>query len=67
VTDRVRAVLADALGEAQRAGRIRRSLRTEDVMLAVGMVAALVAKVPSADRRATADASWVLLREALRP
>ncbi|MEK6441434.1 hypothetical protein [Pseudonocardia sp. T1-2H] len=67
MTDRVRAVLADALGEAQRAGRIRRSLRTEDVMLAVGMVAALVAKVPSADRRATADASWALLREALRP
>ncbi|MCU1625259.1 MAG: TetR family transcriptional regulator [Pseudonocardia sp.] len=67
VTDRVRAVLADALGEAQRAGRIRRSLCTEDVMLAVGMVAALVAKVPSADRRATADASWALLREALRP
>jgi AcrR family transcriptional regulator len=67
VTDRVRAVLTDALGEAQRAGRIRRSLRTEDVMLAVGMVAALIAKVPSADRRATADASWALLREALRP
>ena len=67
VTDRVRAVLADALAEARGAGRVRGSLCTEDVMLAIGMVAAVIAKVPAADRRATADASWALLDRSFRP
>jgi len=35
-------------------------------MLAIGMVAALVAKVPAAERRATADDAWTLLGRALR-
>lgn len=57
VTGRVRALLA---GAAPAGG-------ADDLLLAIGMVAALVARVPPADRRATADAAWALLRRGLRP
>jgi len=66
VTDRVRGVLAAALGEAQRAGRLRPGLRVDDIMIAIGMVAAFLATVPPADRRATADAAWAMLQHGLR-
>jgi AcrR family transcriptional regulator len=65
VVARVTATLDGPLREARRAGDVRDSLTIEDVMLAVGMVAGLVARTPAPDRVRTADAAWSLLRRAL--
>jgi AcrR family transcriptional regulator len=67
VADRVRAAIATALRQAHQAGTVRRSVTADDVMLAVGMVAALVGKTPAADRQRTADGAWALLRQGMRP
>lgn len=64
---RVEATVAEALRRARRAGTVRRSVRTEDVMVAVSMVATLTAKTPPDRRRQVADRAWSLLRHALRP
>lgn len=37
----------------------------DDVMLAIGMIAGLVTQVPKADRHASAEAAWTLLRRGL--
>jgi AcrR family transcriptional regulator len=63
---RVRATLAGAVAEAGRTGVISTAVTVDDVMLAIGMVASLVAKVPEAQRRTTARAAWSLLDRALR-
>jgi len=47
------------------AGTASRAVTVDDIMLAIGMVAALLAKTPSGSRRATADAAWSLLRGGL--
>lgn len=62
VTDRVREVLAVA---GARAHDIRPPPAVRDLMLAIGMVAALVAKVPRGQRRETADRAWELLDRGL--
>lgn len=67
VTERVRAVVARSLRGARASGAVRRPVRTDDVVLAISMVAAVVAKAPVEDRRRTADAAWRLLRRGLRP
>ncbi|GAA1739264.1 helix-turn-helix domain-containing protein [Luedemannella helvata] len=67
INERVRATLAGPLAAARRAGRIRESVGLDDLMLAIGMIAAIVARTPAADRRATADSGWALLNRALRP
>lgn len=67
VAERVGAVLAGALPSAQAAGRFRDDVTAADVVLAIGMVAGLVAKVPPEDRLRTAAAAWALLRQGLRP
>jgi AcrR family transcriptional regulator len=67
VVARVRATLAAALREAHRTATVRVSVTTDDLMLAVGMVAALAAKTPVADRRGTADRAWSLLRQGMQP
>jgi AcrR family transcriptional regulator len=67
VAERVRATLADALRAAQNAGSVPRSVAADDLMLAVSMVAALVARTPVAERRKTADHAWSLLRRAIHP
>jgi hypothetical protein len=67
VADRVRAAIATALRQAHQARTVRRSVTADDVMLAVGMVAALVAKTPAADRQRTAGSAWSLLRRGMRP
>jgi AcrR family transcriptional regulator len=66
VAERVKATLAGALRRAHRAKTVPPSVTVDDLMLAVGMVAALLAKTPPADRRATADSAWALLRRALK-
>ena len=67
VTERVRTVVAASLKQARASGTVRRSLRTDEVMVAITMVAAFVAKTPADERRAASDAAWRLLRRALRP
>jgi AcrR family transcriptional regulator len=66
IVRRVEATIAEALRRAHASGTVRRSLRTEDVMLAVSMVATVTAKTP-ADKRQTAERAWSLLRHALLP
>jgi len=66
VVARVTAALAGALRQARRTKTVRASVTVNDLMLAVGMVAALVAKTPAADRRATADRAWALLQRSIR-
>jgi AcrR family transcriptional regulator len=65
VAERVAATLAEPLRQAHKAGTIHRSVSADDVMLAIGMLAALVSRTPAADRADTADRAWSLLRRAL--
>lgn len=67
VVERVTATLTEPLRQAHAAGAVHRSVTADDVMLAVGMVAGLVARTAAADRAATADRCWALLRRAMRP
>ncbi|GID93162.1 TetR/AcrR family transcriptional regulator [Amorphoplanes digitatis] len=67
IHDRVRSALAGAVDQARRAGVLRPVVTVDEVMLAVGLIASLVAKVGEAERRATAEAAWSLLDRALRP
>lgn len=62
VAARVRKALEGPLREARGEDAVRESLDVDELMLAVGMVAAMVALTPAAQRRATADACWELLR-----
>ena len=66
VSDRVKETLAGPLRAAQQSGRVQKSLTADDLMLAIGMVAALVAKTPAASRRDTADGAWALLNSGIR-
>ncbi|MEQ4719794.1 helix-turn-helix domain-containing protein [Nonomuraea sp. B19D2] len=61
VRDRVAALLRDLLAEAREAGRVRAYITTEDLVTAMGMIAALLAKIPAAERRETAERAWLLL------
>jgi AcrR family transcriptional regulator len=67
IRDRVRTALVGVVDQARRAGVLRTAVTADDVMLAVGMIASLVAKVPESERRTTAEAAWALLDRALRP
>jgi AcrR family transcriptional regulator len=67
LTGRLREALREPLRAARRNGAVRRSLRTADVELALGMMAARVARAPGNDRERTAAACWALLDRALRP
>lgn len=67
VSARVSALLDGPLHRAQEAGRVRDSARTADLMLAIGMVAAIVAKVQPSRRATTAEQAWQLLDRALTP
>ncbi|WP_433532854.1 TetR family transcriptional regulator [Micromonospora sp. CA-263727] len=67
VVERVKATLTGTLREAHRTGAVRESVTVDDVMLAVGMVAALVGKMPPADRALTAERAWAVLRRAILP
>ncbi|MET8154636.1 TetR/AcrR family transcriptional regulator [Actinoplanes sp. NPDC049668] len=67
IHDRVRSALAGAVDGARRTGVLRPEVTVDEVMLAVGLIASLVAKVAEAERRATAEAAWLLLDRALRP
>ncbi|MEQ4722305.1 TetR family transcriptional regulator [Nonomuraea sp. B19D2] len=65
VHNRVADVLAGKLAEAQRAGRVRADLTAEDMVLAVSMITAVLAKRPAPARRVSAARAWTLLRRGL--
>ena len=67
IHDRVRSALVGVVDQARQAGVLRPAVTVDEVMLAVGMIASLVAKVAEPERRTTADAAWSLLDRALRP
>ena len=67
VAERVRATIAIALRQAHKDRTVRRAVTADDVMLAVGMVAAVVAKTPAAERQRTAERAWLMLRRGMRP
>ncbi|MDI1463339.1 helix-turn-helix domain-containing protein [Catellatospora sp. KI3] len=67
IRDRVRTALVGVVDQARRAGVLRPAVTADDVMLAVGMIASLLAKVPESERLDTASAAWSLLDRALRP
>ena len=66
MSERVTAVLAGKLPEAQRAGRYAQDVTPADLLMAVGMVSGLVARSPAAERRAAAERSWALLRTGIQ-
>lgn len=61
IAARVTAVLATTLEAARAEGRVEGEVDAHDLFLAVGMVAHHLARIPAADRRATADRAWSLL------
>ncbi|MEU6715713.1 helix-turn-helix domain-containing protein [Nonomuraea sp. NPDC046802] len=63
--DRVADLLAGALEEARRAGRVRADLTADDLVLAVGMLAGVLAKRPAPARRVAAVRVWELLRRGM--
>ncbi|NUT38621.1 MAG: TetR/AcrR family transcriptional regulator [Thermoactinospora sp.] len=65
IRDRVEALLTAPLAQAQEAGRMRADLTPGDLMLAIGMLAGILAKLPAPDRRRTAEQAWHLLRVGL--
>lgn len=65
VAGRVATALDGPVAESRRAERLRPDVGTDEVMLAVGMVAAYVAHTPAPKRQGAADACWAMLLRAL--
>ncbi|MEV0592909.1 helix-turn-helix domain-containing protein [Nonomuraea cavernae] len=65
--DRVARLLEGGLAEARDAGRVRADVTAEDLVLAVGMLASLLANLPAAERPETARRMWRLLRGGIEP
>ena len=67
VAHRLADALADKLGPAQELGDVRSDLTGDDLLMAIGMIANLVAKVAPSDRRAAAAQAWQLMWQGLLP
>jgi AcrR family transcriptional regulator len=65
VRDRMAKLLAGLLSEAQRAGRVRDDVTTEDLVLAVSMLAGAIAKRPAAARPEIAQQVWKMLHKGI--
>jgi AcrR family transcriptional regulator len=65
ILKRVTAVLARALRVAQRDGVVGPGVTAEQLLLAVQMVAALLAKTPAEERREVAERAWAMLRPSI--
>lgn len=64
---RVAAAVAGPLDRARAERTVRDDLTADEVLLAVGMTANLLARTPAGQRRATADAAWAMLRRGMAP
>lgn len=64
-SQRIRQALSGPLDTARAAGEVPPTLTVTELALAVGMMAAYVAKRPPGDRRRSADACWTLLSDAI--
>ncbi|MEO3854196.1 helix-turn-helix domain-containing protein [Acrocarpospora sp. B8E8] len=62
---RMTRALADKLDQARQSGVIRPDVGTDELRLAISMIASLLAKTPEPSRRPTATRAWLLLRRAL--
>jgi AcrR family transcriptional regulator len=67
VAHRLADALAEKLGPAKEAGQVRTDLTTDELVIAIGMIANLVAKLPTRDRRSTAEAAWALMWKGMSP
>ncbi|MFI7133503.1 TetR family transcriptional regulator [Nonomuraea sp. NPDC050153] len=65
--DRVSRVLAGVLGDARRAGTVRADVTADDLVLVIGMLAGVLAKISAPARRDTAARVWALLRQGIAP
>jgi AcrR family transcriptional regulator len=63
---RVGMLLEAGLAEAQRAGRVRAEVTTDDLPLAIGMLALLLTEIPAAaERTEAAERIWQMLRHGI--
>ncbi|MEV0148758.1 MULTISPECIES: helix-turn-helix domain-containing protein [unclassified Nonomuraea] len=67
VRGRVADLLDDVLGRARRAGAVRADLTTEDLVMAVGMLAGVLRRTPAPARRQAAERVWRMLRHGIYP
>lgn len=65
VVERVTEVLGRKLRAAQREGEVHESVAPRQLLLAVEMVAALMAKTPARTRRDVAGQAWAMLRPSI--
>jgi len=64
---RIEAALAPKVAEARATGLVAADVTVDDILLAVGLLAALAARVPVTDRHARVEAAWELLMRGLAP
>jgi len=62
---RLRAVLASKWAEAEKTGEVAPGITADDLMLAVGMVAAAIGRAPRDRRHEIAERAWALLTPGL--
>jgi AcrR family transcriptional regulator len=65
VRGRVAKLLEAGLAGAQREGRIRADVTTDDLVLAIGMLALFLTEIPAAGRTETAARIWQMLRHGI--
>lgn len=66
IAARILAAFRSKIVAARESGELRPDVDENQLLLAVGMVANLVAKTPASDRRSRADAAWWILNSGLR-
>lgn len=64
---RMRALFAHVREHAGNAGTVRSDVTIDDLMMAVGMVAALMTSTPAALRRERAEHAWEIIERGLSP
>ncbi|MET7771732.1 helix-turn-helix domain-containing protein [Nocardia sp. NPDC005366] len=65
IRGKLRKLLSDKLSDRSQRGRLRDEITTDDVYVALGMLAALLHQTPSSQRRGTARHAWGLLLRSL--
>jgi AcrR family transcriptional regulator len=65
--ERIRSVVGEVVSRERAGGRLRATLATDDVMLAVSMLAVMLARTPGAERPAMASRARALFHTAFAP